>query len=169
MILNQIRQWFVPKYFRLPIIDDNSDEVLGILRTLENLLREKILTGQNDNLTGSISSDSTQTLDLLSDILINIWRVQQKLKPHGEQEISEELRRVYRPIQSIFDSLTQAGFDIVDRTSQRYDIGLNEIVLANEKVDGIQFPVIIETIKPSILYQGKLVHKGEIIVGVPKA
>ncbi|MEJ5201075.1 MAG: hypothetical protein WHV66_02475, partial [Anaerolineales bacterium] len=80
----------------------------------------------------------------------------------------EEMRRAFRPIQATLDSLQQAGIEIIDRVNQKYVTGLSERVIGTEPTPGLVSEMIIETIKPSIYYQGQLIQQGEVIVGVPK-
>jgi len=106
-------------------------------------------------------------LNLVGEICVGIWRAKLKMIDTQSGEPLEETRRALRPIESILDLLRQNGFEIKDRTNTPYVIGMLEKVVTWEEKEGLTSEVIIETIKPTIVYQEKVLKQGEIIVGVP--
>lgn len=110
-----------------------------------------------------------ELLKLLPELATGIWRARQKmLAPGKTDEPREEMRRAFRPLDATFQNMLQAGIQIVDRTNQPYMPGFREKVIAFEPTDGISTDTVIETIKPTILFQNELLQLGEIIVGTPK-
>ena len=106
-------------------------------------------------------------LNLIGEICIGLWRAKSKMVDSDSGEPLEETRRALRPIDSTLDLLRQSGFEIKDRTNTPYVIGMLEKVITWENKEGLTSEVIIETIKPTIVYQEKIIKQGEIIVGVP--
>ncbi len=80
----------------------------------------------------------------------------------------EEMRRVYRDLESTWDTLTQAGVEIQDHTGCTYDPGEKLKVIAFQPMPECIFERVIETIKPTVYLQGRWIQMGEIIVGVPE-
>jgi hypothetical protein len=106
-------------------------------------------------------------LKLLAEISTGLWRTQQRMVDPATNEPQNEMRRAYRPLLSTLDALSRAGVEIKDRTNEKYVVGLSEKVIAVEPTPGLQIERIIETVKPSVYYQGNCLQLGEIIVGVP--
>jgi len=107
-------------------------------------------------------------LKLLGDLATGIWRTRQKMLQPGTDKPSEELRRAYRPLEATYDILIQSGVEIIDRTNKPFIEGTQGKILAVEPTDGIERDVVLETIKPTIIYHNRLLQTGELIIGTPK-
>ena len=83
-------------------------------------------------------------------------------------EAKEEMKRVYRHIEAIFDALKEIGFETIDPTGRPYDSGMALKVISFEQTPGLAEEEIKETIKPSVVWQGRLIQMGEVIVGTPQ-
>lgn len=153
----------------------NEDDELS----LRNIVRDPNITQVITELQAILEAldkrenpaDGTEKLHLfmplLTDMITGVWRSQQKMVVRGTQDPSPEFRKPYRPLVSVCDRWSQAGFEVKDRTNEPYDIGLLEKVITYQPVEGLHREIIIETMKPSIYYYGRLVQQGEIIVGIP--
>lgn len=109
-----------------------------------------------------------ELLKLISDMSSNVWRVKQKIVDSTTGEPIEEFRKIHRPVDKIFSSLEEMGIQVIDRTNQKYITGMNEKVLTFEPDARFTCEVIIETVKPTIIYKEKVLQQGEIIVGIPQ-
>lgn len=110
--------------------------------------------------TGGLS-DAT-----LADIGTVAWRLRQKLGQHPEVG-----RPISRQVEELWDTLKRAGLDVRDHTDQSLPSGgaYGLRVLAYQPTAGLKVEVVLETIKPSVFYQGRLLQMGQVIVGVPPA
>jgi hypothetical protein len=108
-----------------------------------------------------------QLLQLLGEVCVGLWRTRSKLIDSNSGEPLEEIKRALRPLESTLDTLRQGGFEIKDRTNQPYVIGMLEKVVIWEPQAGLTREMIIETIRPTIIYQEMVLKQGEIVVGVP--
>ena len=71
-------------------------------------------------------------------------------------------------MESTSDALRQGGIDIKDHTGEKYDGGMALHVITFQPAPGLSHEQVIETIKPTIYRENKIVQMGEVIVGVPE-
>jgi hypothetical protein len=81
----------------------------------------------------------------------------------------EEMRRAYRHVESIWDALVEAGIQIQDHTGMLFDSGMSLRVIEFQPTAGLGREQVLDTIKPSVYYDGQLIQMGEVIVGTPQA
>jgi len=101
-------------------------------------------------------------------IATNAWRAKTKMVDSETGETKEEMKRVYRHIEAIFESLSQIGVETIDPVGRAYDTGMALKVVTFEPTPGLSNEEITETIKPSVAWQGRLIQIGEVIVGTPQ-
>lgn len=101
-------------------------------------------------------------------VATNAWRAKMKMIDPNTGEAREEMKRVYRHIEAIFDALKQAGVETIDPTGKAYNSGMALKVVSVEKTLGISKEQIKETVRPSVTLQGRLIQMGEVIVGTPE-
>jgi hypothetical protein len=102
-----------------------------------------------------------------ANIATNAWRAKGKMiNENGETK--EEMKRVYRHVESIYHSLEEMGVKIIDPSDSNYDAGMALKVISSEKTPGYLKDRIKETIKPTITFDGCLIQIGEVIVGTPQ-
>lgn len=105
----------------------------------------------------------------VATVATNTWRAKIKMVDPETGEAREEMKRVYRHIEAIFDALKQAGVETIDPTGKAYNSGMALKVVSLEQMPGISKEEIKETVKPSVTWQGHLIQMGEVIVGTPEA
>jgi hypothetical protein len=156
------RQAKFPKEFRItpPVLSSDTwasfEELLKTLNEPVNKPPEK-----------TVRSDKEQ-IQLFRDIAIGLWRTKMKMVTYGTDEPQPEMKRVYRHLQSVWDSLNEAGIEIQDHTGINFDSGLAISVIAFQPTDNLDQEKVIETIKPSVYYRGTQIQMGEVIVGTPR-
>lgn len=101
-------------------------------------------------------------------IATNTWRAKAKMVDPDTGKTKEEMKRVYRHIEAIFESLSQIGVETIDPIGRAYDTGMALKVVTFEPTPGLSNEEITETIKPSVAWQGRLIQIGEVIVGTPQ-
>jgi hypothetical protein len=107
----------------------------------------------------------TQTLSIIAT---NAWRARKKMVNNENGEVKDEMKRVFRNIEAIFDALSEIGIDISDMQGRVYDPGMALKVISFEPSLGLSKEEIIETVQPTIAWKGKLIQLGEVIVGTPE-
>lgn len=106
---------------------------------------------------------------LIAEISSSVWRLKQRIIDPKTGEVFEEMKKMSRPVEKIYSSLEDKGFKVIDRVNEKYISGMYERVITFEPTDQLTCEVIVETVKPTIYYQDKVIQQGEIIVGVPKS
>ena len=107
---------------------------------------------------------------VLSDLCTGLWRLRRRMIDPETDRPLEEMRKPFRHLESVWDTLADAGVDIRDHTNEPVpeygSIGLN--VLAYQPMPGFARERVIETVKPSVYAGGRLLQMGQVIVGTPE-
>lgn len=114
-----------------------------------------------------ILEEQNKLLLSIANIATNAWRAKLKMIDINTGEVRDDMKRVYRHVEAIIESLKQMGIEIIDFTGKPYDTGMALKVITFEKVNGLTREEISETIKPTILWHSKHIQYGEVIVGTP--
>lgn len=158
----------VPDELSLPVMLDVSG--LHAIATEISQLKAKIgqMSNASDSRQQSDVKSPSSDLKALAVIATNAWRAQTKMVDPDTGEAKEEMKRVYRHIEAIIESLKQIGFETIDPVGRAYDSGMALKVVSFEPTLGLSHEEIKETIKPSVAWQGRLIQVGEVIVGTPQ-
>jgi len=159
-----------------------KNEQLNTVNTQSDLyaLRQRIKTLSPTKDAGSSASRPKASIkkvevmqnsfiQALTTIATNVWRARNKMVDSESGEAKEEMKRVYRYVEAVFDALNQIGIEVRDLQGRAYDSGMALKVISFEPTPGLSKEEITETIKPTITLQGQLVQMGEVIVGTPQA
>ena len=97
---------------------------------------------------------------------IEIWRFEKRInrvKDAIDKSITDQLQRIK-------DILQRQKIEICEHTGSDYNDGMSVKVLYVEEVGNLPAGEmkVIETVKPSIYYKGKIISHGEVIVGKSK-
>jgi hypothetical protein len=153
-----IRQLRFPREFRIAPSPwpANLEELL--LRLFDEMTRSKPQEQIWDQ----------QLLPFLADIGTGLWRLRHKMVKPGTNQPLVEMQRPFRHLESVWDALIQAGVDIQDHTDKPFDPGMSLKVISYQPMPGLGRERVIETIKPTIYFKGKMIQMGEVIVGRPQ-
>lgn len=114
------------------------------------------------------SSNSFELLKLVADVATGLWRLHVQLVCDGAGA-SEETQQIQRSVESILDTIAQADVEVRDHTGELVPSGgiysLN--VLAYEPTPSFASERVIETIKPSVYFKGRVIQMGQVIIGTP--
>ena len=91
----------------------------------------------------------------------NTWRLCKKLADYGGE------LKLIRHVDALKNALTDIGVCVKDHDGERYDVGMAVKVIGWEKRPDATKEEIVETIKPSIRWNEKLLQWGEVIACVP--
>lgn len=123
---------------------------------------------------GAKSSDANgdaipfSVVQAISTIATNTWRARNRMMNSDNGDAKEEMKRVVRHIDAVFDALSQIGVEVRDMQGRPYDAGMALKVISFEPTPGLSEEEVSETIKPTITWEGKLIQMGEVIVGIPQ-
>ncbi len=130
------------------------------MAALQRLAAQEVLVG--------VQEYQTKSATAFCEIAIHAWRMQRRMTDRVTREIKEEHRAMHRSVAGILEALSIMGFTLRDREGEFYDYGLPDKVVAAEKRAGISREMVVETIRPSILFQDQLVKPGEMVIAVPE-
>jgi hypothetical protein len=157
----------LPDELRIPMMLDASG-LRAIKATINELEAQAV---KLRNVAGPIQKVEvvpSAVVQALAHIATNAWRAKNKLVDPETGEAKEEMKRVYRHIEAIFETLKQIDVKTIDPVGRAYDSGMALKVVSFEQTPGLSKEEIKETIKPSVAWQGRLIQMGEVIVGTPQ-
>ena len=162
--LSDARQMLYPPEFRIPS-SSWSDDRLAVLE----FIRVNKASGPAKRPPKAVEPIAEgEIASFLADVATGLWRMRRKMVDAESGEPLEDMRRVFRHMESIGDAMTQAGVTIQDPVGKVFDSGMSIKVIAFQPTPGVGRETIIETIKPAIYYKDKMVQMGEVIVGTPE-
>jgi len=103
----------------------------------------------------------------IADIATNVWKTKAKMLDGASGEVRDEMKRVYRHIESVLESLHEMGLEVKDHTGDAFDYGLPLKVVTTQPTHGITRESVIETIKPTIYWQQQIIQMGEVVIATP--
>ena len=165
-LLGRIRQLLVPAELR--ISEGYPDHERELLATaVEHFLRNWPPPPQPPP-----THNDLERLPFLADVATGLWRMRRNMVPRGatrliEARPIEEMRKPFRWLVSVWDTLSENGIEIQDHTGDRFDSGQVLKASAFEPTSGIAEETVIDTIKPSVYLNGQLIQMGDVVVGVP--
>lgn len=104
-------------------------------------------------------------------VVTNIWRLKLRLMdPHSKEQKEElgkeDVKKIVRYLESINDSFTQLGIEVIDRTGESFDYGLPEKVVTAKPQEGISKELVLETLRPTIKWKNHI-FPGEVEIATP--
>jgi hypothetical protein len=105
-------------------------------------------------------------------VATNAWRLRTRLIDRHSGEIKEDVskedvKKMARYIESIYEAFAEIGIEIKDRTGEAFDYGLPEKVVTAQPQEGLTRERIIETLRPTIYWKEKLAQQGEVTIATP--
>jgi len=105
----------------------------------------------------------------MADVATNIWKAKCRMLDSASGDVREEMKRVYRHVESALETLTEIGVELKDHTGNAFDYGLPLKVVTTQETSGISRDTIIETLRPTVYWQKQIIQMGEVVVGTPPA
>jgi hypothetical protein len=105
----------------------------------------------------------------MADIATNMWKAKCRMLDAASGEVREEMKRVYRHVESTLDTLNDIGIELKDHTGNAFDYGLPLKVVTTQETQGITRETVIDTLRPTVFWQKQIIQMGEVVVGTPPA
>ena len=102
----------------------------------------------------------------MADIATNAWKAKGKMLD-ASGEVRDEMKRVYRHIEGVLESLREMGLEVKDHTGDVFDYGLPLKVVTTQPTPGITREMVMETIKPTIYWERQIIQAGEVVIATP--
>src|SRR5260370_33600158 len=103
----------------------------------------------------------------MTNVATNIWKARVKMLVAASGEVREEMKRVYRHVEAALEGMLEMGLEVKDHTGDAFDYGLPLKVITAQPTPGITRESVIETIKPTIYWQQRLIQIGEVVIATP--
>jgi len=84
------------------------------------------------------------------------------------QRPSARQRRIGRRLEDMERILEELEISIEDHTGQRFDPGSSLDVAYSDKRPGLQHAQVVETVRPSVYFKGRLVAPGKVGIELPE-
>ncbi len=114
-----------------------------------------------------------ERLKFLADVGTGLWRMRRAMVPPDsgwllDARPREEMRKPFRWLVSTWDALKESGLEIQDHTGERYISG-QSLKAHFEAAPDLAEDTIVDTIKPTIYLDGRIIQMGEVVVGTPES
>ncbi|MBV9489342.1 MAG: hypothetical protein JO069_06410 [Verrucomicrobia bacterium] len=154
----------MPDDFKIPAPQWPDEK--RVIDTLTTQIKS-LLSSQRDA-GGSIRyAVPEKVVSAMANVATNAWRAKTKMTDDASGEVREEMKRIYRHIEAMFESFAEMGLEIRDHTGEIFDYGLPLKVVAAQPTEGITKERVIETLKPTIYWQEQLIQLGEVVIATP--
>ena len=154
----------MPEEFNIPapqwpdrqkLIDEVTTRIKALLNT------------KDEGVDGTRHAVPVHVVKGMADIATNVWKAKVKMLDSASGEVRDEMKRVYRHIESVLDSLHEMGVEVKDHTGDAFDYGLPLKVVTTQPTQGITRESVLETIKPTIYWQQQIIQMGEVVIATP--
>lgn len=115
--------------------------------------------------TAAVETPSADLDGPLADLATHVWRARHRLNDSAQP--ADALRRTSRHIDSAVESFRQLDLNLKDWINEPYDPGLPVKVLTFQPTAGLTRDTVIEAVRPAVLWRGRLLQSGEVVVGTP--
>ncbi len=106
-------------------------------------------------------------LELSYDMAFRVWQIKKAMIQENQKSEDREKKRSWKQLNRLINEMERSGIVIQDKTGDLYDSGMSVKVIASEPSMNISREIILETVSPTILYNGNIARFGEIVVGIP--
>jgi hypothetical protein len=135
--------------------------LLAIRRHANNF---KAISSEKTNQDHALFVDLSPKASDVVELAIEVWRINNRINKASNSFTDIQKRGLESSIKKFLKFLDSYKIKIIDHTGEKYNEGMNIDVVSFEKDDSVRFPVVKETIEPSILCDDHIIKKGKIIV-----
>lgn len=159
-VLASARQLLYPPQFRI----HRPQAETTLLEEADSLLRN-LLSAPTKEKPGR--DDTSLQEGLVVRVATGLWRLRQRMIDPLTKQPKDEMRRAYRHVESLWDTLGEFGVEIQDHGGEAFDSGMALVVLSYEQDPAVTREVVKETVKPTIYLRERCIQRGEVIVASP--
>jgi len=155
------RQLCFPRPFRI----SRPEQGATLLEEADSLLTDLVsaaTTAQRPDSAGGSLPDQ-----LLARFATSVWRLRQRMIDPSTGQPRDDLRRTYRHVESLWDTLAEFGLEVDDHGGQPFDSGMALVVLSFERDPAVTREVVKETVKPTVYLHERCIQRGEVVVASP--
>ena len=180
-LLGDLRQLLYPREFRIGRPGWPADLSVRLAQAIEGAARAAQETAKAQQeaarrqpepaATAELQAALQERLKFLADVGTGLWRMRRAMVPPDSGRLldarpREEMRKPFRWLVSTWDALKESGLEIQDHTGDRYISG-QALKAHFEAAPDLPEDTIIDTIKPTIYFDGRIIQMGEVVVGTP--
>jgi hypothetical protein len=114
----------------------------------------------------SIEPGSTEARSL-AKIATSTWKAKTRLERASLAMIQGDMKRLAGDIDRIWQALMEMGIEIDDHKDKAFDYGSLLKVVTTQPMPGITKEKVIETFKPTVYWQKKIIQIGEVEIATP--
>jgi hypothetical protein len=169
-VMSAIRQMAYPTEVRIGVPDtiEREDEEVSEQDGASPAMPIREMNLRPVDRSDAMDAELLKLLHFLIEMGTTLWRLRQKMVHAGTDQPLDEMRRAYRHFEAAWDLLAQTGVEIQDHTDLPYDTGMDLNVLTFQPMPDFKCEIVVETMRPTIYYKGRMVQRGEVIVGTPE-
>jgi len=108
--------------------------------------------------------DIPMGVEEITELATEIWRIEQRLSKTADKISDVHKKGLENSIQRLKRYLNKFDVEIQDYTGQKYNDGFNFDILSREQDATLEFPIIKETVEPTITCRGRIVKKAKVIL-----
>jgi hypothetical protein len=150
----------MPAEFRLPE-PEFTKEQLELLEELIQLITPNLSRGG-----GFAADERARMAGFLVDLGTGVWRIRRKID--GLSRMPREIRDALYSLESMWMSMSEGGVEIIDHIGA-VPSPKEALIVETRDVPGLTREQVIDAVKPTILFHGEVVQRGEVIMGRPAA
>ncbi len=159
---DRLRQFSVPREFRIAHYEDDMGDLNAALATLVDLVEAIGKKGH-----GHGAGADSDTLHAIATAATGLWSCHRNLQDPSVHNSSGDVRRAFRHLESTMDKLRGAGLKVIDNKGEPYTPGMSVDVLVFQPEAGLDREMIIETVEPTVYLGEQRLQMGKVIVGKP--
>ena len=137
-----------------------------------NIDSEKIANFLGNNQSPEMEGEHDKrhiSYEVMVNLAVNLWRLKRAISFLELETDTIVMKRLNRHIKAAADDLELAGFVFEDLDGKRVPAAGDYALKTVEFIptEGLEYDTVLETIKPNVFFNGKLIQPGEVIVGIP--
>jgi predicted amino acid-binding ACT domain protein len=109
-------------------------------------------------------SDIPLGVEEITELATEVWRIEQRLSKTTDKISDIHKKGLDNSIERLKRYLKKFDVEILDYSGQKYNDGFNFEILSREQDSSLEYPIIKETIEPTITCRGRVVKKAKVIL-----
>lgn len=98
------------------------------------------------------------------ELAADVWKIEQRIAKASDTLPEIHQKGLSNSLSRLKNYLNKYDIEIKDYTGQKYNDGLNFDVLSREQDPALEFPVVKETVEPTIICRGRVVKRAKVIL-----